>query len=72
MIKFSLCEHLYYGASTNDFFFSPNINKTNNLVFVKIARNILNLLKTETKSIMHIPPKYYINCENFDSLVHLT
>lgn len=54
------------------FFGGGNINKINNLVFVKIATNILNLLKTEAKAKMCIPLKSYIRRENFDSLVQLT
>lgn len=37
-------EHLHI-----TFFILPNINKNNNLAFVKITANILNLLKTEVK-----------------------
>lgn len=48
-------EHLHIGF----LFFFPNINKTNNLVFVKIATKTLNLLKTVAKAIMCIPLKEY-------------
>lgn len=71
MTKFSLYEHLYYGPPTQNFFL-PNINKTNKPGFVKIAINILNLLKTEAKAIMCIPLNSHRSCENFDSLVQLT